>query len=396
MNEHHRYNISVGAVRSGKTYLDLFRIPKRIRSAGQHGNVVLIGCTQSSLERNILSPMRDIWGENMVGRIRPDGRITLFGKECCAIGGALSSAAEKLRGMSIAYCYGDEITTWSEDVFRMIQSRLDREESVFDGTCNPDSPEHWFRKFLCGGFDTAVSSFTIADNPALPPAFVEQLKKEYAGTVWYDRFILGKWAAGEGIIYRQFAADTDAFLLDAPPPGIIMADIGVDFGGNGSAHAFSLTGYTRGYREIVTLDEYYRKEIISPAELEADFVDFVRRSKEKYPCLCDIYCDSAEQVLIRGLKNAAYRNIAGVELHNAKKCPVNDRIRFYSALMGRRRYFVMKHCVHTTEAFSTALWNGSVRMDNGSTNIDSLDAQEYSTEHRMNEILDSFGMKEGC
>ena len=29
--------------------------------------------------------------------------------------------------------------------------------------------------------------------------------KEYAGTVYYNRFILGQWAAAGGIIYRPFA-----------------------------------------------------------------------------------------------------------------------------------------------------------------------------------------------
>ena len=45
------------------------------------------------------------------------------------------------------------------------------------------------------------------------------------------------------------------------------------------------------------------------------------------------------------------------------------------------------HCRHTAEAFASAVWKDERRLDNGSTNIDSLDAQEYSTERRMKEIL---------
>lgn len=63
-----------------------------------------------------------------------------------------------------------------------------------------------------------------------------------------------------------------------------MADMGVDFGGNGSATAFNVTGYTAGYRQIYTLEEYYRKGIMSPAELERDFADFVKRVRKNIPC----------------------------------------------------------------------------------------------------------------
>ena len=40
-----RWNISVGAVRSGKTYLDYYVIPRRVIAADRAGQVVLIGLT---------------------------------------------------------------------------------------------------------------------------------------------------------------------------------------------------------------------------------------------------------------------------------------------------------------------------------------------------------------
>ncbi|MGN0642534.1 MAG: phage terminase large subunit [Huintestinicola sp.] len=390
-----RWNISVGAVRSGKTYLDMFRIPYRIIHADKSGGVALLGNTEASLERNILEPMRKIYSDKLVGRIRSGGMVELFGRQCFVIGAARACGADKLQGTSLSYCYGDEITTWNENVFRMIQSRLDRESSCFDGSCNPASPSHWFKAFLDKGSergDVNVSVFTIDDNTFLPKAFVEALKKEYEGTVYYDRYIKGLWRNAEGLVYSQFADCPEKFIIDhIAPDEIIMADMGVDFGGNGSATAFNLTGYTAGYKRIITLDEYYLKETVSPARLEEDFVEFVRRSKEKYPRLRDIYCDSAEQVLIRGLANAVMRERLPVELHNARKGSISQRIRFYTAIMGRGCYRIMSHCSHTVQAFSEAVWadfGGDVRLDDGSTNIDSLDAQEYSTEARMEEILE--------
>ena len=380
-----RWNISVGAVRSGKTHLDYYRIPYRILNAGE-GGIAIIGHTTGTLERNILSPMRKIYGARRVGRIGGSGKVQLFGRTCTAIGAYTATAADKLRGMSLIYCYGDEITTWSREVFDMVKSRLDRPASVFDGSCNPESPTHWFKAFLDSTDQADVTQFTIEDNTYLSREFIDTLKAEYSGTVLYDRYILGNWKAAEGSVYPLIANAPREYITD-DTSGIMCADIGVDFGGTGSATAFSLVGYTRGYKRVVTLDEYYTKSPITPADLERELVGFVRRN-ERYN-VHDIYCDSAEQLLIRGIRNACARERLPVEVHGSRKFPISERIAFYTALIGQRRFFISRSCPHTLEAFCTAVYDGERRLDDGTVNIDSLDAQEYATEARMREIIDS-------
>lgn len=200
----HRWNISLGATRSGKTYLDYYKIPWRIRHASDDGLILLLGNTKGTLERNILEPMRQIWTSGLVGNIGSDNKVTLFGRECYALGADKVNQVSKLQGSGLAYCYGDEVTTWSENVFQMLKSRLDKPGACFDGTCNPDNPGHWFKGFLDSDADIYQMLFTIDDNPFLEPSFVEALKQEYAGTVYYDRFILGRWALAEGLIYPMF------------------------------------------------------------------------------------------------------------------------------------------------------------------------------------------------
>lgn len=52
----------------------------------------------------------------------------------------------------------------------------------------------------------------------------------------------------------------------------------------------------------------------------------------------------------------------------------------------------MKHCKVTQKAFSEAVWNDKVqndeRLDNGTTNVDTLDAQEYTTENYAKQLLE--------
>ncbi len=104
-----------------------------------------------------------------------------------------------------------------------------------------------------------------------------------------------------------------------------------------------------------------------------------------------MYCDSAEQVLIKGIKNAVIRQHIPINVHNARKSEIIGRIRFTNIIMSQNRFFIMKHCKHIIEAMQSAVWDSKktsdTRLDDGNYNIDSLDAFEYSIEKYMNDIL---------
>jgi len=382
--------VKTGATGSGKSFLDYaVTIPKRILASKGEGLIVLLGNTKGTLERNILSPMRDIYGDQ-VGMIGSDNTVKLFGKRCYALGADNKKHVARIQGATFEYCYGDEVTTWNEEVFQMVKSRLRAEHSHFDGTCNPGAPTHWFKTFLNSDADIYQQSYVI-DDGVLPAHVVTELKKEYAGTVYYDRFILGLWVAAEGVVYRLFANDPERFVVDdLPTQKINHCVIGVDFGGGTSAHAFSCTGFTTG-GAIVTLDDYREKEALNPTKLENDFVDFVKRCQMRW-LVTDVWCDSAEQTLINGLRTAAAKAHLAVNIGNAQKRAINDRIRALCLLMGAGRYYINRTCTDTIEALKTAVWDSKhttedVRLDDGTTNIDSLDALEYSWEREIPNLI---------
>ena len=246
-----RWNIKQGATRSGKTYLDYYIIPRRIRACKGQGLILLLGNTKGTLTRNILDPMRSIWGDGLVGNIGSDNTVRLFGHKCYALGADKVTQVSKLQGAGIEYCYGDEVTTWNEDVFSMLKSRLSCENSCFDGTCNPDSPSHWFKAFLDSDADIFQQSYTIYDNPFLPKMFVENLEREYAGTVFDDRFILGLWAIAEGLVYSMFDKQkhiTDGSAQDG------RYYISIDYG---TANPFSAGLWCVNTERAVRLREFY-------------------------------------------------------------------------------------------------------------------------------------------
>lgn len=208
-NANKRWNFKTGATRSGKTYMDYYVIPKRIRARiGKPGLAVILGVTKSTIERNILEPMRNIWGEDLVGGISSSNICYLFGEKVYCLGAEKVSQVSKLRGSSIKYVYGDEVADWNEEVFEMLKSRLDKPYSCFDGALNPQGPNHWLKEFLDSeDLDIYCQKYTLFDNPFLDKGFVDSLCKEYAGSVYYKRYILGEWALAEGLVYPMFSRE---------------------------------------------------------------------------------------------------------------------------------------------------------------------------------------------
>ena len=101
----HRWNFKGGATRSGKTYLDFkWIIPMRIRErAGKDGLSVILGVTKSTIERNVLEPMRNLYGDKLVGAISSDNTAWIFGEKCYCLGAEKVSQVSKIRGASIKY-----------------------------------------------------------------------------------------------------------------------------------------------------------------------------------------------------------------------------------------------------------------------------------------------------
>jgi len=392
-NANKRYNIKVGAVRSGKTYLDiLYTIPARIRERiGKDGLTVILGVTKETIERNILQPMREIYGESLVGTINSRNMAKVFGEDIYCLGAEKVNQLTKIRGASFKYCYCDELAEYNQEVFELLKSRLDKEYSCLDGALNPSYPTHWVKEFIDSNVDIYTQQYEIDDNPFLPQTFIDNLKKEYAGTVYYNRYILGQWCNAEGRVYINFNRDNviinDWFKRDEEGnyandirKRVKLGTIGVDFGGNKSSTTFNCTVFTNGFKEMVTVREKRIKKELTPAELENELYDFIKLCQSEY-IIQTCFCDSAEQVLINGIRIKCQG--LPITIKNAKKGEIIDRIRFYISMIAQHRYFIVNDCNEIIEAFEQALWSDKLddtRLDDGTSNIDSLDSQEYSSE----------------
>lgn len=395
-NATHRWNIKTGAVRSGKSYVDTaYTIPARIRERiGKPGLTVIFGVSRDTIERNVLQPMREIYGSGLVGTINNRNMAWVCGENAYCLGAEKVSQVAKVQGSSIKYAYGDEVAKWNREVFEMLKSRLDKPYSCFDGACNPENPTHWLKEFIDSDVDIYVQKYTIFDNTFLPKEYVENLCKEYEGTVYYDRLIRGLWKRAEGAIYRAFADDPDRFIRPVNRQDIKEIRIGIDFGGNGSGHSFVATAILwNGIVHPIMSRKHMKKDFpqgIDANKLSELFLQFVADVIIKYGKPQYAFWDNAETVLGQSIENACRKAFPSLLVLPAQKKKINDRINYTVRLMGAGRFFITPDCLTLKKALQDAVYNSKVlqeeRLDDGSTDIDTLDAFEYTIERDINGV----------
>lgn len=159
-----------------------------------------------------------------------------------------------IQGMTLSGIMFDEAALLVRSFVEQALARCSVEGSKFWFNCNPEFPKHWFytewiqkRKEK----NALYLHFTMQDNPSLSKEMIKRYESLYSGT-FYERFVLGKWVAAEGLVY-PFMSDITAFC-DEPKGGFDEYVVSCDYGTVNPA-SFGLWGRqgTVWYR----IDEYY-------------------------------------------------------------------------------------------------------------------------------------------
>lgn len=300
-----RINILQGAVRSGKTYVSLYKFALRVRESPISSVFMFIGLTSTTLKRNVLEVLLSIVGENNLtwSLGRKDGY--LFGHHILLEFAPDERAEQKIRGLTLDGAYCDEVSLYPETFFAMLLSRLSKPHAVLYATTNPDNPNHWLKeKYIDRENEINLKSwfFAIEDNNFLDKGYVEDLKMEYTG-VFYQRFILGQWVIADGLVFSAF--DRDTMLIDAPSDEAINTDyaekyVAIDYGIQNPT-AYVLAGWHTEKRQWHILREwkYGGKDGVAPKtdpELYQDLLDFTTPFKVS-ECIIDPSAESLAQLI---------------------------------------------------------------------------------------------------
>jgi PBSX family phage terminase large subunit len=211
----HRFNIWVGAVRSGKTYSSIERFIYDLKH-GPKGDAMIIGVNRTAIQRNILTHLYRQLGFPCPTEKAQMSR--LYGRDVWFVGAPDVSAVSTIQGSTLALAYVDEATNLPEPFWRMLESRLSVPGAKILATCNPESPSHFIKKDYIDKpeLDLVHWNFCLDDNPSLDEDFKKQLKASYSG-LWFERYINGNWCLASGAIFDGWD-NNNVFDKEFPAP----------------------------------------------------------------------------------------------------------------------------------------------------------------------------------
>ena len=388
-----------GAVRSGKTSIMMWAFVRWAMENFSGQRFGVCGRTVDSCTKNIIVPFTamSLAKERYIIRWRRGDKVMEVRRGAVTnyfevFGGKDEASYTLIQGRTLAGVLLDEVVLMPRSFVEQALARCSVDGARLWFSCNPGSPHHWFyQEWIKRSRErnALYLHFEMTDNPGLSKRTLERYENMYAG-IFYDRYVRGLWVAAEGIVYKDFANDTEKYLIGDPlewakqnGTSFSIISIGVDFGGTKSATKFQATGITKNFRVVALEEEYIKNEEIDPDALNRRFATFCQLITSKYG-YSQTRADSAETVLIRGLDHTAQKLRLGTQVKNALKMQITDRIRLVVLLMKQGRFKASRNCPHLIDALQSAIYDPDKfedeRLDDGTSDIDSLDAFEYSIE----------------
>jgi PBSX family phage terminase large subunit len=340
-----RFNIWVGSVSSGKTFISLERFIEDLRN-GPQGEAMIIGVNRTAIQRNILTHLY-----KRLGFPCPTEKSQcseLYGRKVWFVGAPDVSAVSTIQGSTLALAYIDEATNLPEPFWLMLISRLRIPGAKLLATCNPEGPAHWLKKDFIdnSALDLVHWNFTLEDNPTLDEVYKEQLKASYYG-MWYNRYILGEWALAHGAIYDCYDKMNEYEYSSQPPSYYI---VGIDYGTTNATAAVLCAVTPNQWPQIRIEAEYYydsarKGRSKTDQELVRDIKDFIG-----YKNVSAIYVDPAAASFKIALRQ---ENLPALDANN----DVLLGIKIVSKFIGGKNIVIHKSCSTLREHIQSYAWD---------------------------------------
>lgn len=354
-----RINLLQGSVRSGKTWISIVLWVFWVASMPKDARFIMCGKTLSSLKRNVLDVICEMVGTYNFNYSVSKKEAVLFGRQVYLEGVSDNRSESKIRGMTLAGAYCDEVSLFNEEFFAMLLSRLSVKGAKLIATTNPDNPSHWLKKKYidrCGELDMLVENFTIEDNIFLDSEYVESLKKEYTG-VFYDRFILGKWVAAEGLVYPMFDENyhvTDAKSGTQKCGGDELYYISIDYG---TANPCSMGLWQIADGKAVRIGEYYydSRKVMSQKTDEEYYAELVRLADGRV--IQAVVVDPSAASFIETIRRHGQFSVRKADND------VLGGIRVVASLLNGGKIFFDRSCTDAIREFGLYSWDTNADKD---------------------------------
>lgn len=372
--------VADGAVRSGKTHASMIRLAE-LCAKGPPGDFAVFGKTERTVKRNVVYPLQEGLPAGAVRYVQGAGELYVFGRRCWVVGANDARSEEKVRGMTLAGAYANEVTLYPHELWQQLIDRCSVDGAQILADCNPDSPYHWLHAdYLTAGLpkkDLKRFRFKLDDNPVLNPEYKARLSRLHApGSLWHRRMVEGEWVVAEGAVYEQW--DDEVHVVDEIPKIPERVVIGVDYGTQ-NATVFLAVGKVG--RTWYVFDEYYHSgRETNRQKTDAEYSSEMRRFIERVGTPTAVVVDPSAASFKAQLSRDGVRKVRDAD--NA----VLDGVREVSTALSDGTLKVLSRCERLRREFPNYVWDPKKQKQGvdepmKSNDIHSLDALRYLVMH---------------
>lgn len=373
--------IADGAIRSGKTVSMSLSFAMWAMSTFNGQNFAMCGKTIGSFRRNVLlwlKLMLKSRGYSVIDR-RADNLIIIRKSDTenyfYIFGGKDERSQDLIQGITLAGVFFDEVALMPESFVNQATGRCSVEGSKFWFNCNPDGPYHWFkvnwidkstgylgkerveqiRKKAAeeekdpGLKEILYLHFTMDDNLSLSEEIKARYRSMYIG-VFFKRYILGLWAAAEGVIYDMF--DPEKHVKNIKEFFQILVNgnryVSCDYGTQ-NATVFLLWNKGIDGKWYCIREYYYSGRDKGKQKTDAEYADDLKKWLDGTRIKAMIVDPSAAS-FIAELRKRGYKVI---KANN----DVLDGIRLVGMLLNLEMLIFSSSCTETIKEFASYIWD---------------------------------------
>lgn len=281
-------------------------------------------------------------------------------------GGAKANDYVSIKGNTYGMAYITEANECHPTFLNEVMDRtLSSDNRKIFHDLNPKPPSHWyytdFLKFheeqstKIKDYGYNYGHFNIFNNLSISNKKLKETLRTYdKNSIWYKRDILGQRIASAGILFGEIANNKARYMVDNARSGFITT--GVDFGKNGSPHAFCSQRISRTFDYVDVLksdlvDCTEKGEKVTDnmgigetlAKLEKGFIKHIKYVRKHWGSIEGIFCDSAEPELIEFLRKALMRNGLYIPIYESIKIEIPSRIHLWGILLMQDRIKFVKN-----------------------------------------------------
>ena len=373
--------IADGAIRSGKTVSMSLSFAMWAMSTFNGQNFAMCGKTIGSFRRNVLfwlKLMLKSRGYSVIDR-RADNLIIIRKGDTenyfYIFGGKDERSQDLIQGITLAGVFFDEVALMPESFVNQATGRCSVDGSKFWFNCNPDGPYHWFKvnwidkstgylgkerveqirkKAAEEGKDPGLKEilylhFTMDDNLSLSEEIKARYRSMYIG-VFFKRYILGLWAAAEGVIYDMF--DPEKHVKNIKEFFQILVNgnryVSCDYGTQ-NATVFLLWNKGIDGKWYCIREYYYSGRDKGKQKTDAEYADDLKKWLDGTRIKAMIVDPSAAS-FIAELRKRGYKVI---KANN----DVLDGIRLVGMLLNLEMLIFSSSCTETIKEFASYIWD---------------------------------------